>query len=130
MVKKSCEQIKYPSCPGEALSAISGTSRLPSLGTPGPTCQEGLPKIRLAPPPLEENPCEVTASFQVVSGIGPRADAPVGFPIPGVGSQEPLQKAVAGAQLLPVGTTAAGSPLNSSPPTPVTSEMLAVTSYP
>src|ERR1700688_1674482 len=40
--------------PGDhAIIPTSGTSRAESLGTPGPDCQAGFGKIRLAPPPLE-----------------------------------------------------------------------------
>src|ERR1700690_1723420 len=45
-------QIKYGSWKLEAFRAISGTSRWPSAGTPGPVCQTGLEKMVLAPPPL------------------------------------------------------------------------------
>src|SRR5690348_7985345 len=42
----------------EAFKEISGTSRFPSFGTPGPVCQGAwaLVKIVLAPPPLAANP--------------------------------------------------------------------------
>src|SRR5579885_3050510 len=39
--------------------AMSGVSRLPSFGTPGPDCQAGLLKIWLAPPPLSAHPLSI-----------------------------------------------------------------------
>ena len=46
----SCAQ-KAPGDRGLAISAMSGTSRALSLGTPGPVWNEGFGKIWLAPPP-------------------------------------------------------------------------------
>jgi hypothetical protein len=40
----SVEQTRYGSLSGEALNEISGTSRLPSFGTPVPVCQVGFGK--------------------------------------------------------------------------------------
>jgi hypothetical protein len=57
----SCAQ----NTPGEfglAIIAISGTSRAPSLGTPEPTCQLGLLKTWLAPPPVAPLPSFHTSS--------------------------------------------------------------------
>src|SRR5690242_19536642 len=56
LVKKSCEQIRYGSCPFDPFNATSGTSRWPSAGTPVPVCHEGFPKIVLAPPPVAARP--------------------------------------------------------------------------
>lgn len=53
---------KYPSWIAE-LSATSGTSRLPSTGTPMPVCQLGFAMYALAPPP-------VPAAWYVVPDIG------------------------------------------------------------
>jgi hypothetical protein len=67
------EQTRYPSWSGDAAKVTSGTSRLPSEGTPNPTCQAGLENILLTPPPLAESDpplaISVAVSFQVVSGI-------------------------------------------------------------
>src|ERR1700690_3287331 len=78
-------QVRYGSWALEALRAMSGTSRWPSLGTPGPVCQMGLAKMVLAPPPLASRVPAITVSFQDISGIYWRAEAPL------VGLEEPLQ---------------------------------------
>src|SRR5581483_10882821 len=99
---------------------MSGTSRLPSPGTPVPDCQLGFANIVLAPPPPALNPL-VLLSFQAASGIYDKA-----VPVELVEPQVPSQKVVAPAQ--PLVIVAAPSPLNWLPPTPVTSGMLAGTS--
>src|SRR5579871_5385609 len=53
---------KAPGDRGLAMSAISGTSRALSLGTPGPVWNEGLGKIWLAPPPDAPLPSSHTLS--------------------------------------------------------------------
>src|ERR1700686_2904364 len=75
-LKKSCEQTRYGSWPLEAFRAMSGTSRLPSPGTPVPLCHDGLEKIVLAPPPPALRPLELV-SFHVFSGMYSRADGPL-----------------------------------------------------
>src|ERR1700728_3619721 len=65
----------YPSCVAE-LSATSGTSRFPSVGTPVPVCQLGFAMYSLAPPPVADavyvvgpfDPVDV-GSFHAPSGI-------------------------------------------------------------
>src|SRR5262245_9334928 len=59
----------------EAFTEMSGTSRAPSLGTPGPVCQIGLGvKNLLTPPPPAENVgldpwIDRAVSFHAISGI-------------------------------------------------------------
>ena len=64
---------------------MSGTSRLPSPGTPGATCQSGLAKRVLTPPPVASRPITplllplpplllpelrgLPVSFQAISGM-------------------------------------------------------------
>src|SRR5258708_31590083 len=67
------EQMRYPSWSTDALTEMSGTSRLASLGTPTPTCQLGLANCVLAPPPLAARlpPLAISnaVSFHEVSGM-------------------------------------------------------------
>src|ERR1700688_344455 len=97
---------------------MSGTSRLPSPGTPVPLCHDGLEKIVLAPPPPALRPLELV-SFHVFSGMYSRADGPLFkfeelFQYGGsAGATPPLHPLVA--------LQVAASPVNSLPPTPVTS---------
>jgi hypothetical protein len=63
--------IKNPSCV-DAAREMSGTSLLPSAGTPGPLCHDGFAYIALAPPPVahkSDPPLTLPLSFQAVSGI-------------------------------------------------------------
>src|SRR5690242_20678287 len=66
---ESVAQRRYPSWLGSAASAMSGTSRWPSLGTPVPACQLGLENNVLAPPPAAESRLTVAVSFHAVSGM-------------------------------------------------------------
>src|SRR5205823_2977314 len=60
----------------DAVNDTSGTSRLPSAGTPGPVCQIGFAYSLLAPPPLAPmgNP-PPGGSFHDVSGMYDSAEA-------------------------------------------------------
>jgi hypothetical protein len=60
----------------DALNEMSGTSRLPSVGTPVPLCHEGFEKIVLAPPPVADKP-DMSESFQAFSGMYCSAEAPL-----------------------------------------------------
>ena len=80
----------------------------------------GLVKVALTPPPVAENVEPAAVSFQAISGIYERAELIVSA-VPLL----PLQKVVAPATVLgavPV-TAPAPSPVNSLPPTAVTSGM-------
>src|SRR6266496_1827215 len=92
---------------------MSGTSRLPSLGTPGPVCQLGFANSVLTPPPLAASEPSVLAisaavTFQAISGMYDRA--------------EPLAELLVEFQKLPEPS------LNVVPPAPVTYGSEAVTS--
>src|SRR5262249_50326083 len=69
----------YPSCVDE-LSATSGTSRIPSAGTPTPVCQRGFAMYALAPPPVASAAYVVAppeldvGSFHAPSGMYPIAE--------------------------------------------------------
>src|SRR5215469_1565008 len=111
---------------------MSGTSRLPSEGTPVPVCHFGLEKYWLAPPPEAERPAggfsasDAVVSFQGSSGMYSSAVITTSFPVP-----EPAQYGLSGPAVVfvPVPVTApAVSPVNSFPPAPVTSGMDAGTS--
>src|SRR4051812_27144032 len=104
---------------------MSGMSRRPSFGTPVPLCHEGLEKIVLAPPPPALKLVEsfTKGSFQAFSVMYCRAVPAELIPV-----HEGPQSVVAAAHPVAIVTVAAASPVNSLPPTPVTSGIAAGTS--
>src|SRR5436305_10640907 len=110
---------------------MSGTSRLPSAGTPAPVCHAGLskkpaPEPRLAPPPDAENPppaaISAVVSFHPFSGMYSSAEETVSELAP-AGDQYG-ESPPGGQSEAQVGVSAE----NSFPPAPVTSGMEAGTS--
>src|SRR5690242_20595660 len=84
--QEPCEQVMYPSSgPGSPANDTSGTSRLPSAGTPVPVCHVGLTKLIAAPPPVA--PCTPSV-FHATSGMYDSAE-PLAMLL------APAQKAVA-----------------------------------
>src|SRR5690348_3776499 len=91
---------RYPTFSADEVSDRSGTLRALSPGTPGPVCHAGLPKIVLDPPPPDAG-SPGALSFHAASGIYDFAESPFAW-------------LVSFQYALPV-------PVNSVPPTPVTS---------
>src|ERR1700686_996032 len=83
-LEPSSEQTRYPSGSGDSAIERSGTSRLPSFGTPGPVCQgaSAFVKKMLAPPPVAERVPFAAVSFQAFSGIYSRAEETVSVVAP------------------------------------------------